>query len=84
LHHVQVVVVLGRLARDAYLAVLKKQNRIASRAAYGFAHGACHELPGDLPWLVCSYHPSRQNTQTGRLTAPMLRGVFGTARQLLQ
>ena len=83
LHHVQVVVALGRLATNAYLAVLKRQNKIASRAAFGFAHEACHQLPPGLPWLVCSYHPSRQNTQTGRLTAEMLNRVFRKTRQLL-
>ncbi|MEZ5362757.1 MAG: uracil-DNA glycosylase [Bryobacterales bacterium] len=84
LHHVQVVVALGRLALDAYLTVLKRTNRIESRAAYGFAHGAVHALPGELPALVCSYHPSRQNTQTGRLTASMLHDVFTTARHMLR
>lgn len=83
LHHVQVVVALGRLASDAYLAVLKRQSRIQSRAAYGFAHGACHELPAGLPRMVCSYHPSRQNTHTGRLTATMLNGIFSKVRQML-
>jgi uracil-DNA glycosylase family 4 len=84
LHHVQVVVVLGRLALDAYLTVLKRQNRIASRAAFGFAHGAFHALPGGLAALLCSYHPSRQNTQTGRLTQPMLQSVFSAARRMLR
>jgi len=83
LHHVQVVVVLGRLACDAYLAVLKRQNRIESRAAFAFAHGACHPLPAGLPRMVCSYHPSRQNTQTGRLTADMLNRVLSKVRQML-
>ena len=82
LHHVQVVVALGRLAFDGYLAVLKGQNKIKSRAAFAFAHGACHALPGGQR-LLCSYHPSRQNTQTGRLTAPMLYKVFDAARQML-
>ena len=84
LHHVQVVVVLGRLACDAYLAVLKRQNMIESRAAFAFAHGAAHALPAGPPWMVCSYHPSRQNTQTGRLTHAMLRDVFEAASQLLR
>ena len=84
LHHVQVVVALGRLALDAYLAVLMRTNRIERRAAFGFAHGALHALPDGLPALLCSYHPSRQNTQTGRLTAPMLHDVFTMARRLLR
>ncbi len=83
LHHVKVVAVLGRLASNAYLDVLKRQGKITSRAGFAFAHGACHRLPAGLPTLLCSYHPSRQNTQTGRLTAAMLSSVFLDARRLL-
>ena len=83
LHHVQVVVVLGRLAMESYLRILRKQARIASAAGYAFAHGARWTLPAGTPDLIASYHPSRQNTQTGRLTAPMMREIFDTARRLL-
>jgi uracil-DNA glycosylase family 4 len=71
------VVCLGKLAFDTYLSILKDQKRIASRAAFRFEHGATHDLD---PILISSYHPSQQNTSTGRLTREMLRGVFETAR----
>jgi uracil-DNA glycosylase len=51
------------------------------KSAYPFAHGAC--FPGN-PTLICSYHPSQQNTQTGRLTQTMLTAVFQQARELLE
>ena len=78
-----VVVALGRLALDSYLGVLMGAGLIRRRASYPFAHGACHSLPKGLPTLLCSYHPSRQNTQTGRLTKEMMLAVFGKARSLL-
>lgn len=68
----QVVVVLGRIALDSYLAVTGQR-----RAAFPFAHGA--EFP-TTPRLLCSYHPSQQNTQTGRLTLQMLTDVFLRAK----
>jgi len=49
----------------------------------GFQHGACYRLEPPLPALVVSYHPSRQNTQTGRLTEEMLDAVFAQVRMLL-
>ena len=79
---VKVVVALGRLALDSYLNVLLKTDLIQRRADYPFAHAACHRLPDSLPALLCSYHPSRQNTQTGRLTKAMMLDVFRTARGL--
>lgn len=79
---VRVVVVLGRLACDAYLDVLREQGAITSRAAFPFAHGRAYRIP-EGPLLLCSYHPSRQNTQTKRLTEPMFRRVFLRARSYL-
>jgi uracil-DNA glycosylase len=77
------VVALGRLALDSYLTVLVERGLLNSRSGYPFSHGACFRLPSNLPTLLCSYHPSRQNTQTGLLTMQMLRGIFGKARHLL-
>jgi uracil-DNA glycosylase family 4 len=74
LKEVRVVLVLGRLAFDNYV-------RVAAVRAGPFSHGAEFECGGRT--LLCSYHPSRQNTQTGRLTAPMWLSVFERARQLV-
>lgn len=83
LKDVRVVVALGKLAFDAYLGILRDRSVIASRAPYAFGHGAHHQVPG-APDLIASYHPSQQNTSTGRLTAAMLRDVFEQARAILQ
>ena len=74
---VEVVVCLGRLAFDTYLTVLQGEGRIGSRSAFRFEHGGMHAL---TPLLISSYHPSQQNTSTGRLTREMLHGVFASAR----
>ncbi len=83
LKKVRAVLTLGRIAFDNYLELLKQQGHISSRAAYRFAHGASYELPPSLPRLFASYHPSQQNTQTGRLTAKMFDQVLFTVRQYL-
>ncbi len=80
---VRVVVALGKFAFDAYLAILKRQGKLPLRVSYKFAHGACHRLPPPLPALLASYHPSQQNTFTGKLTPAMLDAVFRHARRLL-
>ena len=77
---VRVVVCLGKLAFDTYLSILKEAGRIERRGAFRFEHGAVHGLE---PVLISSYHPSQQNTSTGRLTREMLRDVFETARDVL-
>ena len=83
LPRVKVVVTLGKLAFDTYLSVLKDQGVIKSRAAFEFGHNRVIDLGAGLPKLVSSYHPSQQNTSTGKLTREMLRDVFETARTLL-
>jgi uracil-DNA glycosylase len=79
----KVLLALGKIAWDAYLDVLKSQGVIASRAKFVFAHGAVAKLPGDGPRLVGVYHPSQQNTQTGRLTPAMYAKVLRQIRQIL-
>jgi len=79
---VRVVVTLGRLAFDVYLSILRDRGRIAARAAFEFAHDREHLMPEGLPLLISSYHPSQQNTSTGRLTLEMLTAVFRRARLL--
>jgi uracil-DNA glycosylase family 4 len=79
---VRVVVTLGRLAFDVYLSILRDRRQIATRAAFQFAHDRQHPMPEGLPSLISSYHPSQQNTSTGRLTLEMLTAVFRRARLL--
>jgi uracil-DNA glycosylase family 4 len=79
----RVVVALGKIAFDNWLDVLRSRGLIRSRSAYPFAHGAVHRIAPGLPVLIGSYHPSQQNTSTGKLTAPMLRQIFEQARALL-
>ncbi len=82
LKDLRVVVALGKIAFDTYLGILRDQGVIRSRAAFLFGHDREHLIPGSLP-LISSYHPSQQNTSTGKLTAKMLREVFERARHLV-
>lgn len=77
----QVVLALGKLAHDSYLKL-----RGVRLSAYPFSHGAIHHLEGDTsgPVLVDSYHPSRQNTNTGVLSWAMWIGVLRQALHLSQ
>jgi uracil-DNA glycosylase len=79
----KVVLALGKIAWDAYLDILKIDGVIASRAKFLFGHGAEAQLPGGGPRLVGVYHPSQQNTQTGRVTATMYASVLSRIRKLL-
>jgi uracil-DNA glycosylase len=72
----QAVLALGKIAWDAYLEVLKQHGAIASRSAYKFAHGAVAELPENWPRMFGVYHPSQQNTQTGKVTPAMYAQVL--------
>lgn len=80
---VRVVVVLGKLAFDNYLLILKEQDLIRRRAEFTFGHGLEYRTGEAKPVLICSYHPSQQNTSTGRLTAEMLLNVMKSARSHL-
>ena len=79
----RVVVALGRIAFDAYLALLGDRGLIESRAAFRFGHNQEHRTGAGQPLLISSYHPSQQNTSTGRLTRQMLRAVFLRAKRRL-
>ena len=68
----------------AYLAMLKERDEIESLSAFPFRHGASYRLPGELPRLFASYHPSQQNTFTGKLTEAMLVRVLRDIRRFLQ
>jgi uracil-DNA glycosylase family 4 len=77
LSRVRVVVALGRIAFDSYLALRPQPGA-------QFAHGAFYAAQDGLPALVASYHPSQQNTFTGRLTMAMLAAVFRQVRRVLE
>jgi uracil-DNA glycosylase len=79
---IRVVVVLGRIAFDDYLTLLYEEGRIQRRAAFVFGHNRVHDTGPGLPKLISSYHPSQQNTQTGKLTPAMFREVFVAANSL--
>lgn len=78
------ILALGKIAWDAYLEVLKQRGLIASRALYQFAHGAEAEVAQGTPRLFGVYHPSQQNTQTGRVTPAMYAKVLRHIRHFLE
>ena len=82
LEDVRVVVALGRIAFDTYLGILRQRGIIAGRSGFVFAHDREHDLGPRAPVLISSYHPSQQNTSTGKLTPEMLRRVFERAARL--
>lgn len=77
------ILALGSIAMKAYLGLLKHRGIIQTFAAYPFRHGARYEFPENLPQLFLSYHPSQQNTFTGKLTPAMLLGVLRSIRKFL-
>jgi uracil-DNA glycosylase family 4 len=78
---VRVVVALGRIGFEAYLNHLKRIGVIESKKEYVFGHGVEYETP-DGRILVGSYHPSNQNTNTGKLTEAMFAKLFARVAQL--
>jgi uracil-DNA glycosylase len=83
LNNLRVVVCLGRIAFDGLLAHETRAGRPVSRAEFVFAHGAEYTLPSGLI-VIASYHPSLQNTNTGKLTRAMFLKVFMRARKLVE
>jgi uracil-DNA glycosylase family 4 len=81
LKNVRVIVALGKIAFDAYLNYLKRRGLLKSRGAFIFKHGVHYKMPeGKI--LLATYHPSNQNTQTGKLTKPMFIRIFQQAAKL--
>lgn len=79
----RVVVALGQVGFRAFLKAWQEAGGAIPKSKPVFRHGGEWSLP-DGPILISSYHPSRQNTQTGRLTRPMFHRIFRRARQILQ
>ena len=79
--NLKVVVALGKIGFDAYLNYLKRRAQLSVRKPYVFQHGAKYEM-SDGKILLASYHPSNQNTQTGKLTREMFVRIFKEAAQL--
>jgi len=75
----RVVVCLGKIAFDGFVNHQLRTGRIASRKGFEFRHGAEYSLAGGVT-LIASYHPSLQNTNTGKLTRMMFLDVFRRAR----
>ena len=81
LPNVRVVVALGRISFDAYLQLIRRRG-VVVKPKPAFGHAVAHALPNGQTLIGC-YHPSRQNTNTGKLTAPMMNAVFARARRAL-
>lgn len=81
LKNLKVIVALGKIGFDAYLSYLKRRGQLPSRKPYLFQHGAKYEM-SDGRTLLASYHPSNQNTQTGKLTRPMFVHIFKEAARI--
>jgi uracil-DNA glycosylase family 4 len=81
LRKLRVVVCLGKIAFDGLMGWAQRSGRLTARTGYKFAHGAEYILGNGLR-VIASYHPSLQNTNTGRLTRPMFLAIFDRARQL--
>ena len=76
------VIVLGKIAFDSFLRAYEESGRTLPKPRPKFGHDVSARLPGG-PLLICSYHPSQQNTFTGKLTRPMFQRIFTQARAAL-
>jgi uracil-DNA glycosylase family 4 len=82
LSRARAVLVLGRFALDGFSALLREEGRLPARGRLSFGHGVRHDLGSGLS-LFCSFHPSQQNTFTGKLTAADLDRVLRAVRRHL-
>jgi len=83
LNRVRAVLALGRIGFEAFLSTVYNRMIFPPRGSFRFAHGADYMLPGGLPHLFAAYHPSQQNTQTGRLTPAMMTAILEHVRKFL-
>ena len=83
LGNLRVVVCLGKIAFDGLLAHAVRTGTLKTRASFTFSHGAEYTLPNGLK-VIATYHPSLQNTNTGKLTRPMFIAIFKRARELAE
>lgn len=81
LNRVKVVVALGRIGFDSYLKYLRRKHLLERTTEYKFAHAARYAMPDGVV-LLASYHPSNQNTATGKLTREMFVKIFKQAARL--
>jgi uracil-DNA glycosylase len=82
LKHVRVVIALGKIAFDSFLKAYEEAGGTVAKPRPWFGHGQSVRLSQHLT-LLCSYHPSQQNTFTGKLTKPMFQAVFQRAKAVL-
>lgn len=82
LDNLQGIVALGQIALNGVLRLLRTSGYPDSH--FSFGHGAFLPADSDRPWVLASYHPSRQNTQTGRLTQEMFDDIWHRVRELLR
>jgi len=83
LRSLRAVLALGKVAMDGLLAMLREQGRVPPRGGYAFGHGVRHDLGGGLA-LFASFHPSQQNTFTGKLTAKDMDAVLTAVKRHLR
>lgn len=81
IRNLKVVVALGSIAQHHVLKIFS--DLIQKKQQFPFGHGRLDKFPGDFPYLISSYHPSRQNTQTGRLTIEMFDQIWSKVNQLI-
>ena len=79
---VKVVIALGKIAFDSFIRAYEEAGGTMAKPRPKFGHGVAVDLPNGQR-LICSYHPSQQNTFTGKLTRPMFQSIFDRARAIL-